>query len=39
MTHFHEVTAGGENDMIAPDPKDPDTIYGGRVEALDLRTN
>jgi len=39
MTHFHEITAGGENDMIAPDPKDPNTIYGGRVEALDLRTN
>ena len=38
MTHFHEITAGGENDAIAPDPKDPDLIYGGRVEVLDLRT-
>src|SRR5262249_9021626 len=38
MRQFHEVTAGGENDSIAPDPKDPDRIYGGRVEVLDLRT-
>ena len=38
MTNFHEITAGGENDSIAPDPKDPDLIYGGRVEVLDLRT-
>ena len=29
MTHFHEQTPGGESDNIAPDPKDPDTIYGG----------
>jgi photosystem II stability/assembly factor-like uncharacterized protein len=39
MTHFHEITAGGENDAIAPDPRDPDLIYGGRVEVLDLRTD
>ena len=38
MMNFREVTAGGENDMIAPDPKDPEVIYGGRVEKLDLRT-
>ena len=38
MTSFREITAGGESDMIAPDPKDPETIYGGRVERLDLRT-
>ena len=38
MENFHEVTAGGESDMIAPDPDDPDIIYGGRVEKLDLRT-
>jgi photosystem II stability/assembly factor-like uncharacterized protein len=38
MTNFREVTAGGESDMIAPDPKDPEVIYGGRVEKLDLRT-
>ena len=38
MMNFREVTAGGESDMIAPDPKDPEVIYGGRVEKLDLRT-
>lgn len=38
MTEFHEVTAGGESDEIAPDPDDPDTVYGGRVDKLDLRS-
>lgn len=38
MPEFHEITAGGESDNIAPDPDDPDVIYGGRVEKLDLRT-
>jgi photosystem II stability/assembly factor-like uncharacterized protein len=38
MMNFREVTAGGESDMIAPDPQDPEIIYGGRVEKLDLRT-
>ncbi len=38
MEQFHEITAGGESDMIAPDPDDPDVIYGGRVDKLDLRT-
>ncbi|HEV7502173.1 MAG TPA: hypothetical protein VGQ33_19295, partial [Vicinamibacteria bacterium] len=38
MMNFREVTAGGESDMVAPDPKDPEVIYGGRVEKLDLRT-
>ena len=38
MTHFREVTAGGENDYIAPDPRDPDRVFGGRVEKLDLQT-
>ncbi|HEV7491957.1 MAG TPA: hypothetical protein VGO25_14220, partial [Rhodanobacteraceae bacterium] len=38
MRDFREVTAGGESDMIAPDPDDPDIVYGGRVERLDLRT-
>ncbi|MDB5483929.1 MAG: hypothetical protein JWO83_4982 [Caulobacteraceae bacterium] len=38
ITHFHELTPGGESDNIAPDPSDPDTIYGGRVDRLDLRT-
>ncbi len=38
MPQFHEITAGGESDNIAPDPADPDVIYGGRVDRLDLRT-
>ncbi|MGH8184415.1 MAG: WD40/YVTN/BNR-like repeat-containing protein [Rhodanobacteraceae bacterium] len=39
MTQFHEVTAGGENGMIAPDPDDPDIVYGGdTVEKLNLKT-
>ena len=38
MHDFREVTAGGESDMIAPDPDDPDVVYGGRVDKLDLRT-
>jgi photosystem II stability/assembly factor-like uncharacterized protein len=36
--HFHELTAGGESDNIAPDPKDPNVIFGGRVDKLDLAT-
>jgi len=38
LTEFREVTAGGESDNIAPDPKDPNVIFGGRVDRLDLRT-
>jgi photosystem II stability/assembly factor-like uncharacterized protein len=38
MSQFRETTAGGESDNVAPDPKDPDTIYGGRVDKLDVRT-
>ncbi|MDE2357422.1 MAG: hypothetical protein KGL69_11790, partial [Alphaproteobacteria bacterium] len=38
MTQFHELTPGGESDSIAPDPDDPDLIYGGRVDRLDLKT-
>lgn len=38
LTHFRESTAGGESDNIAPDPLDPQILYGGRVEKLDLRT-
>jgi photosystem II stability/assembly factor-like uncharacterized protein len=38
ITHFRETTAGGESDNVAPDPKDPNILYGGRVEKLDLRT-
>jgi photosystem II stability/assembly factor-like uncharacterized protein len=38
MPNFHEVTAGGESDNIAPDPDDPDIVYGGRVDKLDLKS-
>jgi photosystem II stability/assembly factor-like uncharacterized protein len=38
LTQFREVTAGGESDNIAPDPRDPEVLYGGRVDRLDLRT-
>lgn len=38
LTHFRESTAGGESDNIAPDPLDPQILYGGRVDRLDLRT-
>jgi photosystem II stability/assembly factor-like uncharacterized protein len=38
LAEFREVTAGGESDNVAPDPKDPDLIFGGRVEKLDLKT-
>ncbi len=38
MQEFHEITPGGENGMIAPDPDDPDIVYGGTVEKLDLRS-
>ena len=35
---FHEVTPGGESDEIAPDPDDPNIIYGGRVDRLDRKS-
>ena len=38
MNQFHEVTPGGESDEIAPDPDDPDVVYGGRVERLDRKS-
>jgi photosystem II stability/assembly factor-like uncharacterized protein len=38
MEQFHEVTAGGESGEIAPDPADPDIVYGGTVERLDLKS-
>lgn len=38
MMHFHEITAGGENGYMAPDPLDPEILYGGTVEKLDTRT-
>jgi photosystem II stability/assembly factor-like uncharacterized protein len=38
LTQFRETRAGGESDNIAPDPDDPQVIFGGRVDKLDLRT-
>ena len=38
LTQFREITAGGESDNIVPDPRDPQVVYGGTVEKLDLRT-
>lgn len=38
MQQFHEITPGGESDMIAPDPDDHDIVYGGRVDKLDMRS-
>jgi hypothetical protein len=38
MEQFHEITAGGESGMIAPDPDNPSIVYGGRVAKLDTRT-
>ena len=38
IEEFREITAGGESDNIAPDPKDPDVLFGGRVERLNTRT-
>ena len=39
MTDFREVTAGGESDNVAPDPNDPEILYGGRVQRLDTKTH
>ena len=39
MEQFHEVTAGGESGMIAPDPDDHHIVYGDKVDKLDTRTN
>ncbi|HEV8410917.1 MAG TPA: glycosyl hydrolase, partial [Gemmatimonadaceae bacterium] len=36
-SEFYGV-AGGESGYIASNPADPDIIYGGRVDKLDLRT-
>ena len=35
---WKEIAAGGENDYIAPDPTDPDLIFGGSVDRFDLKT-
>jgi photosystem II stability/assembly factor-like uncharacterized protein len=36
---WEPINVGGESDMIAPDPLDPDTVYGGRVGVENLRTH
>lgn len=38
LRQFHETQAGGESDNIAPDPDDPDLVFGGRVDVVDGRT-
>jgi photosystem II stability/assembly factor-like uncharacterized protein len=38
LEQFHEITPGGESGMIAPDPNDPDIVYGNKVDKLDTRT-
>ncbi|HKB94558.1 MAG TPA: hypothetical protein VKC62_10035, partial [Gaiellaceae bacterium] len=38
LEQFKEVTAGGEAHNVIPDPLDPEMIYGGTVDKLDLRT-
>ncbi len=44
LEEFHEITPGGESGMIAPDPADPDIVYGdasdsgASVAKLDRRT-
>ena len=39
MQQFHEVTAGGESGMIAPDPKHTNIVFGNKVDKLDLDSN
>jgi len=38
MREFREQTAGYESDMIAPDPRDPEIVFGARVIRLDRRS-
>jgi len=38
LRQFHEIIAGGESGNIAPDPEDPDVVYGGNVDRLDQKT-
>ncbi len=35
---WREIAVGGENDSIAPDPRDPNVLWGGRVTRFDRRT-
>src|SRR5262249_15779111 len=38
LTEFRESAVGGESDNLAPDPDEPQIIFGGRGEGVDLRT-
>ena len=38
LTQFREMTAGGESDNVAPDPDNPDLLFGGRVDRYNVRT-
>ncbi len=38
LTQFRETAAGGESDNVAPDPLDPQIIFGGRVDRLETRS-
>ena len=44
LEQFHEITPGGENGMIAPDPRNPEIVYGvgtgesAEVDRLDRRS-
>jgi photosystem II stability/assembly factor-like uncharacterized protein len=38
LTEFRESAVGGESDSIAPDPANPQIVFGGRVERFDTRT-
>jgi photosystem II stability/assembly factor-like uncharacterized protein len=38
LRDWRPIPIGGENDFIAPDPTDPNTVWGGRVGRFDWRT-
>jgi photosystem II stability/assembly factor-like uncharacterized protein len=38
LRDWRPIAAGGENGYIAPDPKDPDVVWGGTVGRFDLKT-
>jgi photosystem II stability/assembly factor-like uncharacterized protein len=38
LMQFTELVAGDESGYLAPDPLDPDVVYGGRVDRFDRRT-
>src|SRR6266699_3045024 len=38
LRDWKPIAAGGENGYIAPDPADPNILYGGGVDRFDLTT-